>query len=345
MVISITTDNALRYRSKHLYKTLQNQGHELVFFTEENKVTPKSDVWIFEYRSNITDYCAVNIARLQYWLQQFLGYRGKLVLLNTSDGCPMYVGMFPQLLKNRVDAIVSFIRYPRTSMHSREMYDKIILLPRYTHDYKIIEDADLQNRENKIFFMGRLTGKMNASGFNVRSEAMKKISRNPFLSKNFNGYICSDPDHVKLKDTDLYSKCMQGVEYRAVEKMNADAFMKKLQQHTISLCLPGTTAWGYRHLQSLICKNTIVSCPLMDRDQYWINHDVFDDSFYFIQPDLSNFDEVLEYALRNPGESKQRAVKSFETYQKYFELQPDNSYKQSTWEYIQQEFLKCQIKI
>lgn len=338
MRIAFTTSNALQPRYNHFFNTLRKDKHEIINHIDSNTI-PQSDIWIIDYIYT-SNYLQDNINRFNDLLPQILKFKGKILLLNVGDSCPLNSSKLNNVLIERVDGVIALNRFKANDAHSMSVFNKTILIPRFTIDYTphFIDDIA---RENKVFFVGKLTGSDFFDKKNWRVEAFNKISNNLFLRDNFYGWLHPD-DRVlpeRLKGKEYFSSAIGTKD----KLLSLAEYYLELKKHQISLCLPGNTAWGYRHLHSLSCKNTIISFELACDSGEWLFQNVFNDSFYFLESDLSNFELILTSSIKNTDESKARAQKSYEMYQEYFELQPDNTYQDHVWKRIKNSFASINI--
>lgn len=335
-VIAVTSDWKLSPRSKHLFNTLRKRGHDIIIHDELQRYAPTADIWIFEYLT-VSSYKTINLARLQHWKDILLSFKGKILLATFTDNCFTFASCIDEQLKSRIDGIVTFTKMSEDTIHCRDMYNKYVLIPRYTID--VLNPVIPQNRANKIFFVGKLTGANAFDGKNWRVEAMQIIKSVPFINENFEGWLCID----RLINL-LHEQTIQRI-IGSTQTISNTEYIDRLCCNQISLCLPGNTAWGYRHLQSLACKNTIISFPLENDPGTWLFQGAFNNSFYFLEKDLSNTQELLEYALNNKQENIWRAEKSHKIYKQCFELTEDNTYQDYVWSFISNQLKQLNISL
>jgi hypothetical protein len=157
--------------------------------------------------------------------------------------------------------------------------------------------------------------------------------------------LCTDPNHQVSPNLSSKAEYMHEIIGNKPDVLRGKDYYNYLLKHQISLCLPGNTAWGYRHLQSLICKNTIISFPLENDPGEWLFQSKFNDSFYFIDKNLDNFNEILLYAINNFEENLERANKSYDAYIKYFKLHNNNIYQDHIWNIIDSSLQQCGINL
>lgn len=343
MKIAYTTDGELEIRSRHFLNTLKQRGHTIFKHSEEIKCVPDSDVWLFEYMYKTSDPKTINIARLEYWLPQFLKFPGKLILLETSDANSIHGKYMNELLRNRIDAVVTFCKYPENHHSSSGIYDKIVLIPRYTLPH--INNIIPEKRNNKIFFVGRVTGSNFFSGCNWRIEALKLIYQDEFLKNNFEGWLCRDPVHVLSQSLISQPNYLSTIVGDKPYKISNDEYIQHLCNNITSLCMPGNTAWGYRHIQSMQCRNAIISFPLNINNREWLFQDSFNDSYYFLQPDLSDFKQVLSYAIHNEQESIRRGEMNYQIYCRTFKLDAGDVYQSHVWDIVDEQLQQLKIQL
>lgn len=332
MTIAFTSLHLLKCRFVHFLNTLKKDGCTIFDHNTYTKI-PQADIWMIDYVYT-SNYLEDNTKRFDELLPQMLKFKGKIILLNVNDSCSTYAAKLNAEFIERVDCVLVLNRYAQSSIHSSKIFKKTLLLPRFTIDYQPLKE--IQQRDNKVFFVGRLTGSDFFKGKNWRIEALNKIQNDEFLRNNFCGWIASDnkvlPDRLKNNEYFVSSNCLKQTTLSLLD------YCTELLKNQISLCLPGNTAWGFRHLHSLSCKNTIVSFNLSTDCGEWLFQNMFNDSFYLINDDLSNLELQLTNALVNVEESKMRAQKSYEVYQEYFELLPDNTYQNHVWKRIKNSF-------
>jgi hypothetical protein len=332
MNIAFTSSFKLNNRVKHFLNTLIKHGHNV--FNHNNEIPLVSDIWLIDYL--YTSNCVHDNKHYfnTVMLPNILKYKGKVMLVNLEDTGALLLDLLDEKLLERIDGVIALNRYINAGKH--DIDKKTILIPRFTIDYNKRNTSNV--RQNKFFFVGRLTGAGRFNKKNWRAEAFKKIYENDFLKDNFSGWL-SAKDKKNFCRQDLieenYSDTIIGTK---PDTISTDEYYACLENYSISLCLPGNTAWGYRHLMSLASKSAIVSFDLASDSGEWLFQHVFNDSFYFIKKDLSNFSEILTYALKNPDETNHRAHMSYQTYSKYFELQSDDTYQDHVWSYIRNSF-------
>lgn len=289
-----------------------------------NQGVPDADFWIFDYMYGTPNYANDNKENIISHESLFHAFKGKLALMCINDGCSIHAPMIPDKLKKRIDCIITLLRYPENHAQSRGMYNKIVLLPRYTVDY---ERRDILPKDNKIFFVGRLTGSDMFGGANWRVEAFKKIYANEFLHNNFSGWIQSVDNKIKIcehRRNAEYDKTIIGTSPKV---LTHNEYNQHLDKMLISLCLPGNTNLGYRHFQSIICRCAVISFRMENDPGEWLYQTAFNDSFYFVNDDLSNLEMVMEYSLRNTQETILREQIGWNRYLQYYELKPTNVYQ------------------
>lgn len=341
MKIVITSNQTLLVRVKHFINTLRSRGH-IVEVQNYGCGTPDADMWIFDYLYGTDNCLNDNRENIAAYESQFHSFKGKLALMCINDGCNLHTSIMSDKLKKRLDCIISFLRYPANHPHSRGMYDKIVLIPRYTVDY---ERRAIQPKENKIFFVGRLTGGDMFGGANWRVEAFKKIYANAFLRTNFNGWLQSTDNKIRVgagRCNDDYNKTIIGTSPRVLSHEQYNQYLDKM---LISLCLPGNTNLGYRHFQSIVCRSAVISSRMENDPGEWLYQTAFNDSFYFVHDDLSNLEMVMEYALHNTQETILREQIGWDRYMQYYELLPTNVYQEHICSALIQTFIDVGIML
>lgn len=342
MKIVITSDQRLLIRARHFINTLRSRGH-VVEVQEYGHGIPDADMWIFDYLYGTSNYFTYNKENIASYESQFFEFKGKLALMCIGDGCNLHPSaIISDKLQKRIDCIISFLRYPENHIHSRGVYSKIVLIPRYTVNY---ERRAPQPKENKIFFVGRLTGGVMFGGANWRVEAFKKIYANEFLRSNFTGWLQSINSRILVdanKCNDEYNRTIIGT---SPTVLSHEEYNQRLDKTLISLCLPGNTNLGYRHFQSIICKSTVISFQMENDPGEWLYQTAFNDSFYFVNDDLSNLEMVMEYSLLNTQETILRQQIGWDRYLQYYELLPTNIYQKHICNALMEKFNEVGIML
>lgn len=341
MKIVITSDQRLLVRVKHFINTLRSRGH-IVEVQNHGCGMPDADLWIFDHLYGTPNYLIDNKENIAANEPLFHSFKGKLAIMCINDGCNIHISTLSDKLKERIDGIITFLRYPENHQFSRGMYSKIVMIPRYTVDY---ERREIVPKENKVFFVGRITGGDLFGGANWRVEAFKKIYANEFLRSNFTGWLQSHNNKVLVSDSrrnDEYNKTIIGTSPKV---LSHDEYNQHLDKTLISLCLPGNTNLGYRHFQSIICRCAVISHRMENDPGEWLYQTAFNDSFYFVNDDLSNLEMVMEYSLRNTQETILREQIGWERYQHYYELKPTNVYQDHISDALMTKFSEIGIML
>jgi hypothetical protein len=339
MKIAITSDHKLKSRCAHLINTLQKYNFEIINHNDAS-IVPLTDIWIIDYLYGTANYVEDNIKRFNEISVVAEKYKGRVLLMCLNDGCPLYASRLPKTLTERIDGIIAL---NKQIANKNLIDDKVILIPRYTIDYIPLKRNNIQ--KNKSFFVGRLTGDNFFNGKNWRIESFKLIQKANLIPAYFEGWLHSNNNKIlgpKLGNNIDYFNTAVGVQNRQISHND---HLMHLQTYQTSLCLPGNTAWGTRQLFSLACKNTIISYELSSETDEWLFQHVFNDSFYFLKPDLSNLCDIIKYAADNVDESIFRAEQSYAAYCTYFELLPDNTYQEHVWREIVNSFSRIGISL
>jgi len=343
MKIAFTSDHKLESRCTHLKNTLQKYNFEIVNHNDAS-VSPDADIWIIDYLYGTANYVDDNIKRFNEISVVAEKYKGKVLLMCLNDGCPLYASRLPKSLTERIEGVIALNKQIANKDTNKNLIeDKVILIPRYTIDYIPFKRNSIQ--KNKSFFVGRLTGDNFFNGKNWRIESLKLIEQANLIPEYFEGWLHSEDNKIlgpRLGNNVEYFNTAVGIQNKQISHND---YLVQLQTYQTSLCLPGNTAWGYRHLNSLACKNTIISYELSSNTDEWLFQDVFNDSFYFLKKDLSNLCDIIKYAADNVDESIFRAEQSYAAYCTYWELLPDNTYQDHVWNGIVNSFDKIGISL
>jgi hypothetical protein len=336
--IALTSDHHLKSRRAHLFNTMHKHGIEIINH-DDASTTPDADIWIIEYLYKTANYVEDNIKRFNEISAVAEKYKGKVLLMCLNDGCPLYAWRLPKSLIDRINGIITA---SKNSTNTNLIDEKIVLIPQFTIDYTPFKRNNIQ--KNKSFFIGKMTGGSRFNGKNWRVESFKLIKQANLIPEYFEGWLYSNTaffDHKLKNDVDYINTivCIQD------KLLSQEDYLIQLQTYQTSLCLPGNVAWCYRHLQSAAYKNTIISYELSSVTEKWLFQDVFNDSFYFLKPDLSNLCDIIKYAADNVEESIFRAEQSYAAYSTYWELLPDNTYQDHVWRGIMNSFEKIGISL
>ena len=77
----------------------------------------------------------------------------------------------------------------------------------------------------------------------------------------------------------------------------------------------------------------------------WMYNNVFSDEFYYVKPDLSNFIEICKYALENIEETKDKAERAYQLYNKYFRLESGGFYMPHVWKEVKDKFERLGVNL
>lgn len=321
--------NGHDYRIQHLVKTL-SKTNNVCYIDSIYDINNNDDILFLESRHKLNDVI----------VNKILSFKGKTILYTVDDGCYITVEDFDRIL-HKIDGWLSLLK---NSKVGTLLSDKLILIPRYTIPYINIDDVKLETKINKIVFIGRTTGTYKLNGKNWRIESLNKIYESEFLRNNFDGWIINDKIIDVEYQKDEYNKTFKFV--RTDENISEINWIEKLKTHTLSLCVPGHTALGYRHPQSMACMATMVGNFDLSNDIYpFMFSDKLKNISYTVKNDLSDFTEVLEESLNNREKTKEYALKAFEVYKDYYEVNPDNTYKSHIWKLIVENFNQLNIDV
>lgn len=336
MKIAISSGYKLKFRCIHFLNTLRKHGHEIVDHADFY-AAPDADLWIIDYVYGTTNYIEDNARHFRSLLPAVAKFKNNVMLMCLNDASALHANHLPTELLDRIQGIVALNRHAKENIHQNaHIHHKVVLIPRFTIDYRPVNTAP--HKINKCFFVGRLTGDDFFNGKNWRIESFKMIHEANLVPDYFEGWLHSIENKIlgpKLQNNAEYFSTSQGVKNKQISHYE---YLEHLKRFQTSLCLPGNTAWGYRHLDSLACGNTIISFPLNNDSGEWLFQNEFNDSFYMLKPDLSNLCNIIKYAADNVDESIERAKKSQAAYQTHFALLEDNTYQQHVWKRITNAF-------
>lgn len=326
--IAFTSKKQLFRRAKHFFNTLKRKNIAVFDHCVEN--IPNADIWIIDHVHE-PDYYNANLSWFQQFLPHILNFKGKVILLNLNDNFTYALKIYPKDFLDRVDGIIALNKPLNNNKHLEFLSKKTILLPRFTIDHLPLETSLV--RKNKIFFIGKLTGADFFDGKNWRIESFKKINNNPFILQNFNGWI-STPKNFEINKKILDAYSIENIPIAKDNVIPEAEYFSNLLDHQISLCLPGNTSWGYRHLLSLAAKATIISFDLSSDSGEWLFQHEFKDTMYVLDPYLNNFESIISQSIIEEEKSRHYAQCSYEVYRNFFELLPDNTYQEHVWHRI-----------
>lgn len=329
------SDNGLWDRFVPFLNTLKRNGHEIIVHKDKS-ITPSSDIWLFDYHDKSHELMVENCNK---YVNQLLDYKGKLIIYTIDDSGASFCPGLSNFIKNRIDAWITFVLWPKGHMFRDEtIADKFVLIPRYSIEYRpFIKNI----KQNKFVFIGNLTGAYNFSGKNLRMECVKRI-KDSYLNKYFiGGFVGNKLFDVPEERQKLeYHKSYQ--QY-SVKNISSEEWQKWIDENLIYLHIQGNSKWSYRQPQSMRSKTAVITPPLPNDPRMWFMEDVFGDCFYYVKEDYSNMEEVVEYALLNTKETVEKAEFGYDVYRKYLELTPNNEFKSNIWDIIKTEFEKLNI--
>lgn len=337
--VAFTSKKQLYKRVSHFFNTLKRKN--IVVFDHNKSSIPDADIWLIDHVYE-SDYFNANLAWFEQFLPYVLNFAGKVVLLNSNDNFTYALQIYPKDLLDRIDGIIALNKPLNNSKHVEFLAKKTVLLPRFTIDY-LPEGAPIK-KENKVFFIGKLTGADFFSGKNWRIECFKKINANPYILQNFVGWISTPKNfEINKKILDVYN--IENIPIAKEQIIPEKEYFNNLLKYQISLCLPGNTSWGYRHLLSLAAKTTIVSFDLSNDSGEWLFQHEFKNTMYVIDPHLNNFESVVSQSILEKEKSLHYAQLSYEVYRNFFELLPDNTYQDHVWRRILNSFESIHLNI
>jgi hypothetical protein len=272
-----------------------------------------SDIWIYDlFQPTLND----NLESIRDILFEF---KGKFILTNMDDGGAVYVKHIKEDILNRVDAIITGVKHERGSDYAQEnIYDKIVLFPRYIIPYRENRNCE---KSNKIVFYGQATSQ-------IRVEIINQFKQN--YNDIFVGGITGNPHNY---DINLFQELLVG-------PMDPSLYYYELEKYKIGLCLPGNTWWCYRHIDNMSCKNLVLTTKDKDPGN-WLYKDKIQNEFIYLEDDLSNLNDILQRALNGEYDSQIEVL--YNIYKNFFEINKDGSFKYSVWSEIKDSFLELGI--
>lgn len=343
-ILVTTTLLNLYQRLSPFYETLKKiYGYEILYVPIENitrDLLNTVDIWLYDYFDVTNDSDAHNsmVISANSKKEMFLNFKGKLYFFILDDGCASYINGLDEEIFTRLDGWLCLMKRTDTDVFYNQKYDhKYCLMPRYV--VRINEPKiSFLHKQNNLFFYGRTSGANSFNGKNKRVESLKIIQKNEFLSQHFLGGTLDDTI-IELGDNqDIeYNKSIPYV-YKD-QWYTFDQFLKKINENKLSLCIPGNSNLGTRTYSTLGVGSTMI-CPNLLKDPVeWFFSEKLKDCFYEIKDDLTDLENVCEYALKHESESEKIAEYGYEIFMKYFQLDVDNTYNSMVWEH-----LKCNLK-
>lgn len=330
MRIHFSDNDCIWPRMAPFYDTLVHNGHTVSHAFDKN--VPDADVWFVEYYNRILE--AQIVGAINAIRDRLLAFKGKIVFYGLDDdGWSPCTGL-DDAIQDRLDAWITFQLRPIGHCRPQRIADKFITIPRYVEKHAPYNEAT--PKKNQITFIGLLTGCYRFGGKNWRAEAMRMIDQNPFLKSHFLGGIVG---------YDVLTGLTPNVEYHntfrhlVVPNISNEQNHANIEGSTLNLCIPGNTIWSYRQPFAMRSHTAVITMEGLKNDPHpWMFNDVFGDEFYYVKPDLSNFEEVCEYALTHETETAAKAKAGNALYKKYFQLLPDGAYQPHVWEMVRQKF-------
>lgn len=289
------------------------------------------DIWFIDFvypsAEEIKSFFTLNEERI-------LNFKGKVCLYSLDDGGYTNSSLLNDKIIQRIDGwLTGVLHYEGTPWISEEVYGKIILFPWFVIPHR---EYVATPKENKMLFYGHPTGGQHIYSkevANPRIEAVRRLRGNETLSKDFIGGIVVH----EVFNQPIYEN-LEGLTspYLSPEQLHA-AYNKC----RISLCLPGNARWSYRHLESMAEKCAVISFDLKPKDgSRWLYLDKFEDEFLYLKDDLTNLEELCEYALTHTKEVDQLAYRGHNIYKNFFELNADKTFNLAIWFELKEEFAK-----
>jgi hypothetical protein len=340
------------YRFQHMVETLKLK-HQVVIFPDITHVDNSFDVIFVEYyciHTHISELCD-RINSIKYTL---LNFSGKLVFFNLDDAQATYTNELDEDIIHRIDAWVVYMIHREYLNVTSEKYknniqNKFVLIPRYTIPRINIEQNCYLKKKNNIVFVGRTTGNYWFNTKNFRIECLKEIWNNSFVSSHFDGWIVDD----NIIDVSYQSQDYND-SFKFVMKdkfISEKSWLNMLNMNRLSLCIPGHTKLGYRHLQSMALKSTMVGNFNLKYDPYEY---MFSDKLRGISyelpeniknmgiggdwPTMENFISICTEAIQNVEKSHEYADAAYDTYKQWFEVTKENTFQPHVWKIIQDNF-------
>lgn len=338
--------DGILYRIQHLINTL----------SINNSVTLINDIGdIHNYDIAFIDYFSCKTHnphlemcnRINAFKNDLLMFKGKLLFYSLDDGQAIYSNLLDEEIVTKLDGWISYMIndgfLKSCPKYDHILRDKFILIPRYSLPYINTEDVNYETKQNKIVFIGRTTGNYwFENNKNWRIESLKLIHENQTLNENFDGWLVDDEIIDVNKQSLEYNKTFKLI--KKDKYLSEEQWIHKLKSNTLSLCIPGHTKLGYRHMQSMACKSTMVGNFDLEYDPYkYLFSDKFKNISYTVKEDLTDFVNICEEAILNKEKTKQYAFEAFDVYKTYFELTPENTYRRHVWKIVTDQFGQLNI--
>jgi hypothetical protein len=304
------------YQIKHHFDALgyKTSYSDTTTASFENEVL-SSDIWIYDIFEHTLEND--NLESIRNILSKF---KGKFILTCMDDIGALYVKHIKEDLLNRVDAIITGVKHERGTDYAQEnIYDKIVLFPRYIIPYRENRNCE---KIKKVCFYGQATSK-------VRLDVVNYFKQN--YADIFVGGITGNPYGY---DINLFKESM-------VNPLNQSLYYNELEKYKIGLCLPGHSWWCYRHIDNMSCKNLVLTIKDVDSGT-WLYKDKIQNKFIYLENDFSNLDDILNEAFMGKYDNQIEVL--YNIYKNFFEINKDGSFKFSVWSEIKDSFSSIGVK-
>lgn len=347
--------DSMEYRLQHFLNTLKLKNEVVYVKNIEDIHNNNFDILLMDYyHPNDIGGVEQMCFRINNFKEDLLKFKGKIIFYSLDDGQATYINDVDFEILNRIDAWIVYMKHVgylniAPEKYKDAVFNKFIKIPRYTIPYTKCDDILYENKKNKIVFVGRTTGNYWFYGKNWRVECLNKIWENQFLKEHFDGWIVDDSIIDVPHQNEEYNKTFKYVKKNVF--ISEKDWFDMLKNNTISLCIPGHTKLGYRHLQSMAFKSTMLANFNLEYDEFnYMFSDKLRGISYEINeglkhlggpgewPDLNKFVELCEESLKNTEKTKQYAYAAYDVYKTYFELTKENTYQNHIWKIIKDEF-------
>jgi len=317
--------------------TLKQERH-IVSYTFDRSCPSNVDIWFIDYHKRLW---WEDIVKQNNLLKDIISnFKGKIVLYSLDDnGWYPVQGLHADIL-HRINALMVFIKSDYDKCKSPILNSKIITIPRYLCNHREFNNKIIKIPQ--IFFIGNLTGGYKMGGKNWRVEAMKLIQNSLIIKNKFIGGIVGK-EIIDVKQNEEYNKTFFDLIVPPISEIEN---IRRLEESLITLCIPGNTIWSYRFPLAMQLKTTIITMEGLKKDPgEWMYNNVFSDEFYYVKPDLSNFIEICKYALENIEETKDKAERAYQLYNKYFRLESGGFYMPHVWKEVKDKFERLGVNL
>jgi hypothetical protein len=333
------TDNGLWPRFNAFIATLRARGHEICIHPDKS-ILPRADMWFVDFhQTKERNICTYMVEQFNKYESSYLTYGGKLIFYTIDDGGASYLNGASQSIKERLDAWITLVKHPVGECRPEEIAHKFILIPRYLIDYR---PPGAYIKQNRVIFIGNTTGGWNYDNGNknLRVECTRRIRGSALNTYFMGGFV---GDHlIDCPNSKNHPYCIEFAPH-AVSNISTERWNEWMNESFIYLHLAGNSRWSYRQPQAMQAKTTVITPPLINDPGEWFMQDIFSDCFYYMNPDYSNMEDVIEYALYNTKETIEKADHAYRIYNQHLSLTPDGIYQDHIWNMISENLQRVGI--